>query len=348
MYRLIKPERLKAGDKVATLSSSSGLASAVPHRYEVGKKRLEENFGLHVVEMKHTLKSMEWVRDNPQARAEDLMEAFADPSIKGIISTIGGDDSIRMLPHIDLDIIRKNPKVFIGYSDTTVSHFMCNKAGLTSFYGPSVLAGFAENKKMFDYTEQNFRKAVFATDPVGEIPQADQWTVEYLDWFDADNQNRARTLQEPYGRKLLQGQEAASGQLIGGCVQVMSMLNGTSLWPEEDRWKDAVIFMEISESDLTVNMFKYLLRNMGVQGIWDKANGVIFARPGGRRTIEQMTQYEDALQEIIGKEFERPNIPILAQMDFGHTDPVFTIPYGAQARIDCESKKFSILEPGVV
>lgn len=348
MYRLIKPQRLKPGDKIATVSSSSGLASAVPHRYKVGKKRLEENFGLHVVEMHHTLKSADWVRDNPKARAEDLMEAFADPSIKGIISTIGGDDSIRMLPYIDLDIIKNNPKIFVGYSDTTVSHFMCNKAGLTSFYGPGVLTAFAENKNMFDYTEKHFRKAVLSPQSIGEIPQADAWTSEYLDWFDPKNQDKARTLQQPYGRKILQGQGAASGQLIGGCVQVLSMLNGTSIWPEVDRWKEAIVFMEISESALTINMFKYLLRSMGAQGIWSNVNGIIFARPGGKRTVEEMTQFETALKEIVGQECARPDIPIMAQMDFGHTDPVFTIPYGVQAQIECENKKFSILEPGVI
>lgn len=348
MYQLTKPKRLSPGDRVAAISSSAGTAAAVPYRYEVGKGRLQGNFGLHVVEMRHTLKSDSWLRENPQARAEDLMEAFADPSIKGIISTIGGDDSIRMLPYIDLEVIRKNPKILIGYSDTTVSHFMCNKAGLTSFYGPSVLTGFAENKAMFGYTEENFRKVVFSADPIGEIAQADGWTVERLDWFDPQNQDKARILKEPYGRKILQGHGSASGQLIGGCVQVMSMLNGTALWPEADRWKDAIIFMEISESDLTINMYKYLLRSMGAQGIWDSASGIIFARPGGQRTIEQMTQYEDALQHIVGREFARSDIPIVAQMDFGHTDPVFTIPYGAQARIDCNQKRFSILEPGVI
>src|SRR4029079_4166907 len=129
---------------VATVSLSWGGPGAIPHRYEAGKAQLEKEFGVRVVEMKHTLRPAEWVAKNPRARADDLMEAFADPSIRGIISTIGGDDSVRILPHIDLDVIRRNPKVFLGYSDTTVTHLACLKAELATFYGPSIMAGFAE------------------------------------------------------------------------------------------------------------------------------------------------------------------------------------------------------------
>jgi muramoyltetrapeptide carboxypeptidase LdcA involved in peptidoglycan recycling len=130
MGRMIKPRKLQPGDKVATVSLSYGGPGAVPQRYEAGKKQLQDEFGLVVVEMPHTMSDPDWLYHNPQARAEDLMQAFADPTIKGIISTIGGDDSMRMLPYLDLDVICSNPKVFMGYSDTTVTHLACYKAGL--------------------------------------------------------------------------------------------------------------------------------------------------------------------------------------------------------------------------
>ncbi len=109
-----------------------------------GKGQLEETFGLTVVETKNSLKSAEWIYKNPQVRADDLMEAFSDNSIKAIISNIGGDDSIRTLPFIDLSIIKNNPKIFLGFSDTTITHIACYKAGLVSFYGTSLLVGFAK------------------------------------------------------------------------------------------------------------------------------------------------------------------------------------------------------------
>jgi len=148
---LIKAQKLQPGDRVATVSLSWGGPGTVPYRYEVGKRQLEDEFGVDVVEMDHTLCDASWLQHNPQARADDLMQAFADPAIKGIISTIGGDDSIRILPYLDLDVMRANPKIFMGYSDTTITHMACVKAGLVSFYGPSIMAGFAENGGMFPY-----------------------------------------------------------------------------------------------------------------------------------------------------------------------------------------------------
>ena len=147
---MLKPRRLKRGDRIAAVTLSWGGPGKYPHRYEVGKRQFEEVFGLSVVEMAHTLSEPDWIAKNPQARAEDLMSAFADSSISGIISTIGGDDSIRILPFLDLSIIRANPKAFVGYSDTTVSHLACYKAGLSSFYGPAFMSGFAENCASLD------------------------------------------------------------------------------------------------------------------------------------------------------------------------------------------------------
>lgn len=97
--------------------------------------------------MENTLKGSEYLYNHPEKRAHDFMDAFVNPSVKAIFSCIGGDESVRMLPYIDFDIIRNNPKILIGYSDTTISHLMCLKAGVSSFYGPSLLAELAENIK---------------------------------------------------------------------------------------------------------------------------------------------------------------------------------------------------------
>ena len=119
-----KPTRLKPGDRVAAVTLSWGGPGAIPERYEIGKRQLETEFGLAVVEMPHTQSNPDWLSENPRARADDLMQAFCDDSIAGIVSTIGGDDSIRLMPYLDLQVIAANPKAFIGYSDTTVSHLV--------------------------------------------------------------------------------------------------------------------------------------------------------------------------------------------------------------------------------
>ena len=138
---MVKPRRLRRGSRVAAVSLSWGGPGAFIHRYAAGKRQFEEEFGVSVIETEHALRDPEWLSRNPRARADDLMAAFADPTIDGVISTIGGDDSIRILPYVNLDLIRNNPKVFMGYSDTSVTHCVCRQAGLVSFYGPSFMAG---------------------------------------------------------------------------------------------------------------------------------------------------------------------------------------------------------------
>lgn len=127
---MIKPCMLKKGDKIAIVSLSwGGLGDEkLIHKYYIAKQRLERDFGLEVVAMPNALKGSQFIYDHPELRAQDLMDAFSDKSVKGIFCAIGGDDTIRLLPYIDYDIIRNNPKVFLGYSDTTINHFMMYKA----------------------------------------------------------------------------------------------------------------------------------------------------------------------------------------------------------------------------
>ena len=129
MLRLKKPPHLEPGDTVAAVSLSWGGPGTYPHRYQAGKRQFEEAFGVRVVETPHALRDAEWLARNPKARADDLMEAFSDPSVRAIISTIGGDDSVRILRHLDLDVLRDHPKLFVGYSDSTVTHFACLARG---------------------------------------------------------------------------------------------------------------------------------------------------------------------------------------------------------------------------
>ena len=148
----IKPPALKPGDKVAAVSLSKGVPAVFPRAYLDGKRHIEQSFGLSVVECRHTLAEPQWLAAHPEARAADLMRPSSTPPIRAIFSAIGGDDSIRILPWLDLDAIRANPKIFLGYSDSTVTHFAFLKAGVTSFYGPSIMAGFDEPGSLPLYT----------------------------------------------------------------------------------------------------------------------------------------------------------------------------------------------------
>ena len=204
---MIKPKKLKKGDKVAIVSLSSGLAGEemFRHRYELGKKRLEQ-LGFNVVTMKNALKGIEYLYNHPEKRAEDFMEAILDKDIKGIICNIGGDDAIRLLQYIDFKAIANNPKVFMGYSDTTINHFMMQKAGVVSYYGPAVMTDFAENNSIHTYTLKYINEVLLENRENIVIKSSDKWTSEYLDWAIEENNNISRKMnEEKYGYEVLQG-----------------------------------------------------------------------------------------------------------------------------------------------
>jgi muramoyltetrapeptide carboxypeptidase LdcA involved in peptidoglycan recycling len=345
---MIKPQKLRPGDRVATVTLSWGGPGTFPYRYEAGKRQLEEEFGLAVVEMGHTLRDDEWLHHHPEARAQDLMEAFADPSIKAVISTIGGEDSIRLLPFIDLDVIRSNPKVFMGYSDTTITHLVCLKAGLVSFYGPSIMAGFGENAGLFPYMVDSVRRMLFSSAPIGRVqPNTDGWTVEHLDWADPENQLRKRKLCPSTGWKFIQGQGVRQGRLIGGCAEVLDWLRGTDYWPDAETWQGAILFLETSEEAPPPSTVKYMLRAYAAMGVFEGLSGILFGRPGGQVPPERFDEYDEVLRQVVTEEEGLGDLPIVTHMDFGHTDPMFVMPYGVRAEIDCDTRQFTILENAV-
>jgi muramoyltetrapeptide carboxypeptidase LdcA involved in peptidoglycan recycling len=347
MQSLLIPQHLKAGDKVAAVSLSWGGAGEelFHHRYETGKQCLKDNFGIELVPMENTLKGADFIRDNPQARADDLHQAFLDPQIKGIIACIGGEDSIRIIEHVRLDIIRSNPKIFMGYSDSTVTNFICLAAGIRSFNGPAIMTQFAENGGMHDYSRKWIEKTLFTMEPLGEIESsAEGWTVEKLKWEDQSRQNQKRTMEPQSGWNYIQGDKPVTGPLIGGCTEVLGFLAGSPVWPKRDIWNKAILFIENSEDAISSDQFRWYLRNFQAQGILRDLAGIAFAKPC-RVPVDQWTDYDEALKQLT-HESGRPDMPIVTQMDFGHTDPIFIMPMGAMATIDPVKQSFSINEPG--
>jgi muramoyltetrapeptide carboxypeptidase LdcA involved in peptidoglycan recycling len=349
MKTMVKPRKLRPGCRVAAITMSWGGPGVYPLRYEAGKKQFEDEFQCTVVETSHAMSDPDWLSRHPEARAEDLMSAFSDPSIDAIISTIGGDDSIRILPYLDLDVIRKNPKVFMGYSDTTISLLACFRAGLVSFYGPTFMAGFAENGGMFPYMVESVHKTLFSSDPIGTInPNTAGWTVEEPDWNNPENQSRRRQLNPSSGWSFLQGKGVVEGRLIGGCVEVLDWLRGTEFWPGLAEWEKAILFLETSEEAPPVAYVGRFIRCLDAMGVLSRLSGILFARPGGEIPPETFAEYDSVLVDAVSQEAGLTDLPIVTGMDFGHTDPMMVLPMGLKARIDCDSRQFSILESAVV
>jgi muramoyltetrapeptide carboxypeptidase LdcA involved in peptidoglycan recycling len=344
MKTLIRPQLLRPGDKVATISLSWGGTGSLLERYQDAKHNLQNIFGLQVVETTHALRPANWIYNNPKARAEDLMEAFSDSSVKAIFTNIGGDDSIRTLPYINLEVIRNNPKIFLGFSDSTVTHFACFKAGLTSFYGTSLMVGFAEYGGMHPYQVEDIRQTLFNSIPSGRIhPNPDGWTAEPIEWLSPSLIGRKRKLNPSTGWNFLQGTGKVQGRLLGGCMEVLELLKGTVYWPEKEEWKESILFLETSDDTPPLDTFRRWLRNYAAQGILKTINGIIFGRVCN---TSYTADYNKEILKILAEE-NLSQLPVIAEMDFGHTCPVFSLPYGTNCEIDCYNKTFSLLDSGV-
>lgn len=348
LSNLIKPEKLKPGDTVAVISPSWAGASVYPERYRAGKKQLTEVFGLKVVEAPNALISSDENFYNPQKRADDFHWALANKDVKAIIPMIGGDDSIRLLPYIDFDLIRKNPKILLGYSDNTVLHYAFMHAGVQPIYGPCMMCGgFAENGGMFEYFKDSVRRTLFSDLEIGEIkPNLGGWTDEELPWKDPKNQDIKRKIKESNGFKFINGHGTVAGRLIGGSMEVMEMLKGTKVWPSVDMYDGTIFFIETCEEAPAADYVIRWMRNYAATGILQRVSGIIIGRPANV-SMDELDKYADAVLQVVKTE-NNLDIPIVSNLDFGHTDPMFLIPYGAMAKIDADNKTFSILESAVL
>lgn len=344
---LIKPNKLNPGDLVAAIAPSWAGPGTLPHRFEAGVKQMINEFEVNVVEMPHTRLNPETSARHPEKRAADLMMAVKDPSIKAIICAIGGEDSLRLYPHLDLSAIRDNPKIFMGYSDTTSLHLMFYQAGVQSYYGPSIMSGFGENAGLHDYMVDHVRRTLFSTDVIGVIDPVPAWTVQQLNWENPANQLIKRTMTPNAGRHWLSGTGRVTGPLLGGCFEVLEGAKGTPFWPSLEEWTGAIMFLETSEEANAPRLLTYAMRNYAAIGILDRIAALIVGRPGGSDLDDGgRAAYDDAIMKVVRDE-EGLTIPVVTHMDFGHTDPMMVLPYGAMAEINCDQKTFSILDAGV-
>jgi len=341
--KLKKPRALAPGSRVALVTPSWGGPSTFPERHEMGVRELRERFGFEVVEMPHVRSDADWLWRNPQARADDMNAAFADSTIDGIIATIGGDDSVRILPYLDSAILSTNPKVLMGYSDITTLHTFAIINGLQTFYGPSVMSGIAENGGTFPFTEDWIRRTIMNTAPVGNLNASTAWTGQHIPWEDLEQQDRPRTTELNPGWHWLQGSKRVEGHLIGGCLDVLEFLKGTAWWPDMHLWEGAVFYWETSEDVPSPTLVSYWLRNYGMMGVIDKLSAMLVGRPCGY-SDKQRTELPDVIRHIVAEEFGRPDLPIVTNLDFGHTDPQLTLPNGAHVVVDPVTQTITLPE----
>jgi muramoyltetrapeptide carboxypeptidase len=334
----IKPAALRPGDTVGVISPSWFGGPSFRRRLDRGIRQIEA-LGFRTRIGTHALENAGWVSASPEERVTDLHEMFGDPGVRGIIATIGGDHACQLLPLIDWDLIRANPKIFMGFSDITVLNVaIWAETGMVTFNGPSVMTDWAEYPAMPEYAREAALAAITRAEPAGRLRPAPAWTEEFLDWETGEDETRARVMSPSTGWNWLrEGQ--AEGRLIGGCLESLQHLRGTRWWPD---FEDAILFLETSEERPSPATVDGMLSDYENMGVLDQIRGLIFARPYGYTDNDRHD-----LHEVIRERTARWAIPVLADVDAGHTSPILTLPIGCRTRLDSSRDLLEITEAAV-
>lgn len=341
---MIKVKKIQRGSRIALISPSNGLPFLFPGIYELGLKNLKEIFGFKIVEMPTARMSPDKLYKNPKLRADDINHAFADDSIDGIITSIGGYESVRILKYLDIDIIKKNPKLIMGFSDATTFLSYLNYLGMITFYGPSVMAGFAQLKHLPSQCIEHIKGILFAKDFPYKYTPYNRWTNGYKDWSNKDTLGECTEFfKNENGWTFLQGKEMTQGRLWGGCIEVLEFIKSTNYWPDKSFWYDKILFFETSEQKPLPDRVGYMLRNYGIQGILDKVKGVIFGRPKDY-SVKEKEELNKIILSVIRNEFNVNDIPVIVDVDFGHTDPKLILPLGCMVTLNPANKEITLME----
>ena len=344
-------KKLRKGDKVAIVSLSSGMLGEAfcSHNIEIGVKRLRE-YGLEPSFMPNSLKGIEYLKANPKARAKDLKDAFMDDSIAGIICAIGGDDTYRLLPYLledgeFIDAVHKSPKLFTGFSDTTINHLMFYKLGLSTYYGPNFICDLAEiSDEMLPYSKKAFESYIEGNE-YREITSSEIWYQERTDFSKEAVGTERISHKEEHGFELLQGKDYFEGRLLGGCLESLYDILTTTryedekavcekygLFPDIEEWKEKILFIETCEEKPVPEQFEKEVAMIKKKGVFDVVSGVLVGKP-------QDEEYYEEYKDILVKVVNDPDLPIVYNVNFGHATPRCVLQYGAMARVDMKQKK---------
>ncbi|MGP3971836.1 S66 family peptidase [Streptomyces sp. 6N223] len=339
------PPKPRPGDKVAVLSPSGGLPELFPLPHELGLRRLAEDFGLEVVEYPGT----RTLRTTPRRRAAELHAAFADPEIRAIVSSIGGEDQITVLPHLDRDLVRANPKPFFGYSDCTNLLAWLAATGVVGYHGGSVMVQFGRPGAMHPVTEASLRAALFTSGPY-ELREVGAYGDLERPWQDPATFEREPETEPCPGWTWHNGGQVVEGPGWGGDVEVLSwlLMADREIGPPE-AYEGWVLFLETDEELPRAAEVYRVLRSMGERGLLGrfaalligraKTQSVLEPRPEAERATYRHDQRAAVLRALA--EYA-PETMAVFDVDLGHTDPQQVIPYGGPVRVDGPAGRITV------
>lgn len=342
---LIRPPVLEPGDKVAILSPSWAGPAVYPRVHDLGLQRLREHLQLAPVEYPTTRR----IGATPQDRAADINAAFADPEIKAVMASIGGEDQIKVLRYLDPAVLQANPKAFFGYSDNTNLLVYLWNLGIIGFYGGSTMVHLARPGRLHPMTLESMRRALFEPGTVQLSPAAEM-TDENPNWEDPAALDVELPMRLGSGWTWTGERRAVTGPSWGGCVEILDLhlrAGRYLLAPEE--YAGCVLMLETSEEMPAAEYVYRVLLGMGERGMLEQFAAVVVGTPKawdrevGQSVVERLRFAHDQRASITRALDEyNPGVPTVFGLDFGHTDPQVVMPHGAAIIVDGLSQTVTV------
>lgn len=312
----IKGEVLKSGDLVGVIAPGSAVSDP-DDLYRV--KEALDFFGLKMELGKYVKKGSGYKTRSIDERLDDLHTMFGSKEIKAVFCVRGGYGSMQLLDKIDYNLIRNNPKVFLGYSDITALHIAINKlTGLVTFHGPVMLSSFT------DYTVMNFQKALFSDEPIGRL----------------SNPAVKSGIRSRYPvHTVVPG--SVVGKLIGGNLSLISNMLGT---PYEINTDGKILFIEdVGEEPYRIDR---MLTQLRLSGKLESAIGIIFGKCTDCKS--KSSTWDSSLGEVVENILGSLKIPVLSGLLIGHSSDQMTIPEGVTAELNAGKGYLDIIEPALI
>ena len=322
---------------MAVVSPSFAAPGFAPAVHEQAMERLTEVTGLVPVEYPTTRRLDSSARD----RAADLNAAFGDPEIRAVLATIGGEDQITVVPHLDADLIRSDPKPFLGYSDNTnlLNWLWCH--GVAAFHGGSTQVHLGPGPAVDDVHAQSLRAALLTGERL-EVTEPGESEDMGRDWLDpaALSEYGDREPTEPW--TWAGPERSVTGRTWGGCIEVVAWMLTAGRFPADPSVVEGgVLLFETSEDLIPAREFGWILRSLGERGLLAAADAVLVSRPptssmevrpdGRERAARRAEQREVAIESV---HRYNPDALVVAGVPFGHTRPQWILPYGGAVTVD--------------
>jgi len=318
------------------------LAAWYPERFERGVRALEEYLGLVPVVAKHVYQASGFTSGSQEERGKALVEMLGDPDIRAIIFSIGGFNSAELLPLIDIKLLRRLPKIIMGYSDATALLLgIQSLGGWVTYYGPMVMTQFGEYPKPHSYTLNNLRSILFNPSKPITLSDPKEWTNEFLDWGSNSWLERSRHY-NVQSKRVVWRSGNGEGYLFGGNIETINFLIGTPYLrlPEQ-----IVLFWEATEAEASLPRIRRALTHFNQAGIMQHVCAMLIGR-----SPDCSPMAGETLESVVLECTKHYSFPIIADLAFGHTDPMITLPIGMPVRVQASSNEavITLSETGTI